>query len=126
MAGIIGILLLLTLRWGKNCLAIVISLVFLFLIIGGLVIEYVLHVTLLRWFVLFMGVMSCLYSIWDMVDDLVLRKVNESDASRFAKMCHCPAKCCGLIWCCLGFICLCGAVIGGLFAFCFTNNSEIP
>ena len=29
--------------------------------------------------------MSSLYSVWDICDDLILRKVNESDASVFAK-----------------------------------------
>ncbi|KAI3627851.1 hypothetical protein CBS14141_001852 [Malassezia furfur] len=40
----------------------------------------------LRYFVLFIGVMNCLYSVWDICDDLVFRKVNESDATAFAKL----------------------------------------
>lgn len=33
--------------------------------------------------------MSALYSVWDIFDDLVSRKVNESDASKFAEICRC-------------------------------------
>ncbi|KAH9935811.1 peptidase M50B-like-domain-containing protein [Amylocystis lapponica] len=43
----------------------------------------------LRYFVLFIGVMSCLYVLWDIVDDTVARKVNSSDASAFADICGC-------------------------------------
>ena len=50
-------------------------------------------------------VMSCTYSIWDMIDDLVMRKVNDSDASKFAEISRyrtsiffgskrCPHSCC--------------------------------
>ena len=54
-------------------------------------------------------VMSCTYSIWDIIDDLVMRKVNDSDATKFAKISrydchaliqhafasrHCPNNCC--------------------------------
>lgn len=31
-------------------------------------------------------VMSCTYSIWDIIDDLVMRKVNDSDATKFAEI----------------------------------------
>ncbi|CAG8753837.1 8134_t:CDS:2, partial [Racocetra persica] len=76
----------------------------------------------LRYFVLFVGVMSCLYSLWDILDDLVVRKVNESDASQFAKLCRCcPAQCWGVIWLFISFIFLGAAVILGIFAF---HNNE--
>jgi hypothetical protein len=56
--------------------------------------------------VLFIGVMSCMYALWDVVgkchplvesvhinfqcaDDTITRKVNSSDASQFAKICGC-------------------------------------
>ena len=55
---------------------------------------------------LFIGVMSCMYALWDVVgkydplvqhtlyfntcaDDTIARKVNTSDASQFAKICGC-------------------------------------
>ena len=61
----------------------------------------------LRFLVLFIGVMSCLYVIWDVIgmllfssrsqilthkrisDDTIARKVNSSDASAFAHICGC-------------------------------------
>ncbi|KAK0442858.1 peptidase M50B-like-domain-containing protein [Armillaria borealis] len=43
----------------------------------------------LRYFVLFIGVMSCMYVLWDVIDDTIARKVNTSDASAFAKVCGC-------------------------------------
>jgi hypothetical protein len=33
-------------------------------------------------------VMSCTYSFWDIIDDLVMRKVNDSDATKFAEICR--------------------------------------
>ena len=33
--------------------------------------------------------MSCMYTLWDIVDDTLSRKINESDASRFAELCGC-------------------------------------
>lgn len=57
----------------------------------------------LRFFILFIGVMSCLYSVWDIIDvglradcltrahtqDTLARKVNSSDASEYATMIGC-------------------------------------
>lgn len=33
--------------------------------------------------------MSCLYVVWDVIDDTIARKVNASDASAFAHVCGC-------------------------------------
>ena len=33
--------------------------------------------------------MSCLYVVWDVIDDTITRKVNASDASAFAHVCGC-------------------------------------
>lgn len=47
----------------------------------------------------FQGVMSCLYSVWDISDDLIFRKVNESDASAFARLVGCcPPQVWGVFW----------------------------
>lgn len=43
--------------------------------------------------VLFVGVMNCMYALWDIVDDTISRKVNTSDATVFAKQFGCcPAQ----------------------------------
>jgi hypothetical protein len=62
--------------------------------------------------------MSCLYSLWDIVEDLVVRKVNESDATKFAKY----TGCCipqfwGLVWLIISLIFLGAAIIAGLAVF---------
>jgi hypothetical protein len=72
----------------------------------------------LRYFVLFIGVMSCMYVLWDVVDDTIARKVNSSDASAFARICGCfPSRVWGVIWLIQAFIFFALGVIVGLVAF---------
>jgi len=72
----------------------------------------------LRYFILFIGVMSCMYVLWDVIDDTIARKVNESDASAFAKICGCfPSQVWGVIWLIQAFIFFAFGVIVGLVAF---------
>ncbi|KAH9961147.1 peptidase M50B-like-domain-containing protein [Lactifluus volemus] len=72
----------------------------------------------LRYFVLFIGVMSCLYVLWDVIDDTIARKVNGSDASAFAKICGCfPSQVWGVIWLIIAFIFFLLGVIVGIVAF---------
>lgn len=62
--------------------------------------------------------MSCCYSLWDIIEDLVFRKVNESDATRFAKLFGCcPAQGCGLIWFIISLVFLALGILAGLVAF---------
>ncbi|TFK18385.1 hypothetical protein FA15DRAFT_675325 [Coprinopsis marcescibilis] len=72
----------------------------------------------LRFFVLFIGVMSCLYCLWDIIDDTLARKVNTSDASVFAERFGCcPSKVWGFIWLVQAFIFFGVGVLVGLVAF---------
>ncbi|KAJ3530308.1 hypothetical protein NM688_g7730 [Phlebia brevispora] len=72
----------------------------------------------LRYFVLFMGVMSCLYVLWDVIDDTISRKVNGSDASSFAEVCGCcPSQVWGVIWLLIAFCFFAGGILVGLAAF---------
>ncbi|ETW85341.1 hypothetical protein HETIRDRAFT_407445 [Heterobasidion irregulare TC 32-1] len=72
----------------------------------------------LRFFVLFIGVMSCLYVLWDVIDDTIARKVNSSDASAFADICGCcPSQVWGVIWLIQAFIFFVLGIIVGLVAF---------
>jgi len=80
---VLGVCFLLTLWWGRRdwlTIATVLAAV-------GLIVAcwFIAHAEALRFVVLFVGVMSALYSVWDICDDLILRKVNESDASVFAQ-----------------------------------------
>ncbi|KAK7472487.1 hypothetical protein VKT23_000602 [Stygiomarasmius scandens] len=72
----------------------------------------------LRYLILFIGVMSDLYVIWDVIDDTIKRKVNSSDASAFAKICGCcPSQVWGVIWLIQALIFFALGIIVGLVAF---------
>ncbi|KAF9068320.1 peptidase M50B-like-domain-containing protein [Rhodocollybia butyracea] len=72
----------------------------------------------LRYLVLFIGVMSCLYCLWDIIDDTISRKVNSSDASQFAKICGCcPSQAWGVLWLFISFIFFIAGILVGLAAF---------
>lgn len=72
----------------------------------------------LRYFVLFIGVMSCLYCLWDIIDDTLARKVNTSDASVYAEMIGCcGSRVWGFIWLIQAFVFFGLGVIVGLVAF---------
>uniref|UniRef100_A0A164W2B9 Uncharacterized protein n=1 Tax=Daucus carota subsp. sativus TaxID=79200 RepID=A0A164W2B9_DAUCS len=51
---------------------------------------------ILRYIILFIGVMNSLFSVYDIYDDLISRRVNSSDAEKFAEVCPCP--CNGVGW----------------------------
>ncbi|KAG6820466.1 hypothetical protein H0H93_016761 [Arthromyces matolae] len=62
--------------------------------------------------------MSCLYVLWDVIDDTIARKVNSSDASAFAEICGCfPSRVWGVIWLIQALIFFALGVIVGLVAF---------
>eukprot|EP00999_Lentomonas_sp_LEN2_P001061 NODE_2065_length_662_cov_1.461682_g2015_i0.p1 GENE.NODE_2065_length_662_cov_1.461682_g2015_i0~~NODE_2065_length_662_cov_1.461682_g2015_i0.p1 ORF type:complete len:128 (+),score=19.09 NODE_2065_length_662_cov_1.461682_g2015_i0:207-590(+) len=92
---IIMLALLVTLFWAKNWLTRICTLLFavgigfLWWPGDGVGLQYV---------VLFLGVMSGMYSTWGIVEDLVVRKGNESDASKFSQEFCCPAQFWGIIW----------------------------
>jgi len=72
----------------------------------------------LRYLVLFIGVMSCMYVLWDVIDDTIARKVNASDASAFAKICGCfPSQVWGVIWLFIAFVFFILGVLVGIVAF---------
>ncbi|KAF9009528.1 peptidase M50B-like-domain-containing protein [Cyathus striatus] len=72
----------------------------------------------LRYFVLFIGVMSCMYVLWDVIDDTLARKIHTSDASAYADICGCcPSRVWGFIWLVQAFIFFALGVIVGLVSF---------
>lgn len=79
----------------------------------------------LRYFVLFIGVLSATYSCWDIVDDLVLRKVNESDASVFAKRYGGSSQCYGVLFGIISLASLIGGIFIGLVAFKDNGSSAV-
>jgi hypothetical protein len=66
---------------------------------------------------LFIGVMSSLYSVWDICDDLILRKVNSSDASVFAKRYGGSSQCWGVLWSLVSLIFMVAGILAALAAF---------
>ncbi|XP_076902753.1 uncharacterized protein LOC143557600 [Bidens hawaiensis] len=68
-------------------------------------------VRILRYVILFIGVMNSLFSVYDIYDDLISRRVNSSDAEKFAEICPCP--CNGVAW----------GVIWGMISFTFLSAS---
>jgi len=106
---------LLTLWWGKrNWLTILTIILAIALLVACWFIE---HAEALRFVVLFIGVMSSLYSVWDICDDLILRKVNSSDASVFAKRYGGSSQCWGVIWSIISVLVMAVGIVVGLAAF---------
>lgn len=66
---------------------------------------------------LFIGVMSALYSVWDICDDLIIRKVNTSDASVFAERYGGSSRCWGIIWSFISLAFMAVGIIAGIAAF---------
>lgn len=113
---VMAVFFLFTLWWAKrNWLSWVLilgmsGLIVLFWFVGGGV--------ALRYFVLFIGVMSCMYALWDVIDDTIARKTNSSDATAFAKICRCfPSQVWGVIWLIQAAIFFALGIIVGLVAF---------
>ncbi|ETW06703.1 hypothetical protein, variant [Aphanomyces invadans] len=99
-AGVLIFFLVLFIYYAKNAYMRWLNAGFI-VILGGLIaldrlVDGGVHA--LRFVILFMGVMSCLFSIYDIWDDLIARRINDSDASVFAKMTHTSSRCWGVIW----------------------------
>ncbi|CAN0913603.1 hypothetical protein LINGRAHAP2_LOCUS28033 [Linum grandiflorum] len=73
-------------------------------------------VKILRYVILFIGVMNSLFSVYDIYDDLISRRVHSSDAEKFAELCPCPCTGVGwgIIWGMISFIFLCASIYLGL------------
>ncbi|KAL2913833.1 hypothetical protein HK105_206712 [Polyrhizophydium stewartii] len=117
VGAVVGLAMLATLIWAKNWLTRGITVLFIGLIA---LLWWFSDGFYLRYFVLFLGVMSACYSLWDIVDDLISRRVNESDASQFSRICcgGClPPQFWGVIWLLISFLFVAAAIVGALAAF---------
>ena len=90
----------------------------------GIIIGFWFAPEALRFYVLFIGVMSSLYSVWDICDDLILRKVNSSDASQFAKRYGGSSQCWGIIWSVISCIIMAAGIVAGIAAFPQTSAQQ--
>lgn len=89
---------------------------FIIFLAGIWVLQEFTEVHILRYSILFIGVMNSLFSVYDIYDDLISRRVNSSDAEKFAEVCPCPCNgvAWGVIWGIISFTLLCGSVYLGL------------
>ncbi|KAI1500198.1 peptidase M50B-like-domain-containing protein [Biscogniauxia marginata] len=112
---VLGVCFLLTLWWGKRDWLTILTI----LLAVGLLVAcwFIVHAEALRFVVLFIGVMSSLYSVWDICDDLILRKVNSSDASVFAQRYGGSSQCWGVIWSIISVLFMAAGIIAGIAAF---------
>ncbi|KAG9245035.1 peptidase M50B-like-domain-containing protein [Calycina marina] len=112
---VLGVCFLLTLWWARRDWLTILT------VLGavGLLVAcwFIKHAEPLRFVVLFLGVMSALYSAWDICDDLILRKVNESDASVFAQRYGGSSQCWGIFWCFISIAFMAVSIVAGLAAF---------
>jgi len=111
----LGVCFLLTLWWGKRDWLTILTILLAVAFLVGC--WFINHAEALRFVVLFIGVMSSLYSVWDICDDLILRKVNSSDASVFAKRYGGSSRCWGVIWSIISLIFMAAGIVVGLAAF---------
>lgn len=105
-----------------NCLARCLCLFFLTLVIGLFVADVMLDFNFLQYLLVFFGLMNALYSVFDIFEDLIARKVAESDAYKFAETYGGHARCWGCAWCIVAFVFLALAMYFSLLAL-FTNTS---
>ncbi|GMK56655.1 hypothetical protein CspeluHIS016_0304950 [Cutaneotrichosporon spelunceum] len=116
-------LLLLTLYWARKSW--IAYATFLFTAILIVVTWLVYYSIPLRFLVLFIGVMSCLYCIWDIIDDTLARKVATSDASEFAKLIGCGnSYTWGAFWLIIAVIFFGAGLLIGLLVFKATWDEQ--
>ncbi|KAK3440466.1 hypothetical protein EUGRSUZ_B00733 [Eucalyptus grandis] len=69
----------------------------------------------LRYVIMFIGVMNSLFSVYDIYDDLISRRVHTSDAEKFAEVCPCcNGAGWGVIWGLISLLFLSAAMYLGL------------
>ncbi|KAK3115152.1 hypothetical protein LTR53_005794 [Teratosphaeriaceae sp. CCFEE 6253] len=112
---VLGVCFLLTLWWSRRDWLSIITILFAVGLLVGF--WFINHAEPLRFLVLFIGVMSSLYSVWDICDDLIFRKVNSSDASQFAKRYGGSSLCWGVIWSLVSVLFMAAGIVAGIAAF---------
>ncbi|KAG6358939.1 hypothetical protein INS49_012459 [Diaporthe citri] len=112
---VVGAAFLLIIWWGRrDYLTIGTVLAAIGLLIGC---WFIAEAEALRYVILFIGVMSSLYSAWDICDDLIFRKVNSSDATQFAKRYGGSSQCWGVVWSIISLCFMVAGILAGIAAF---------
>lgn len=81
MSFVLGIGLIMPLALVRDKLTIVLTVLYEGLIVGF---WFLGHAQALRWYCLFVGMMSSLFVVWDVADDRFFHKTNDSDATQFS------------------------------------------
>lgn len=97
-AGLLGVALLLSLLLARSLVTVLVTSFFLLLIAGFWACTILTEFNGLRFVILLVGVMSSLFSVYDIYADVLARKVHESDAAVLAKLTHTSSRCWGVIW----------------------------
>ncbi|GAB2288867.1 hypothetical protein Dimus_023175 [Dionaea muscipula] len=115
-AGCLAVALLVVLFIAKNWTLRGLCIGFILFLAVIWILEVKTEVRILRYIILFIGVMNSLFSVYDIYDDLISRRVNSSDAEKFAEICPCPCNgvAWGVIWGIISFAFLSGAMYLGL------------
>lgn len=119
---VVGAAFLLIIWWGRrDWLTIGTVLLSVGLMVGC---WFIADAEALRYFILFIGVMSSLYSAWDICDDLIFRKVNSSDASQFSKRYGGSSQCWGVVWSIISLCFMVAGIVAGIAAFPETTAEQ--
>lgn len=115
MTFVLAFFFILTLWWARRDWLVWVLLICM----AGLIVGFwfIANGAALQFLVLFIGVMSCLYSFWDICDDLIFRKVNESDASAFSRLAGGSPQFWGFLWLLLSIGFFAAGIIVGIVAF---------
>ncbi|KAK1269090.1 hypothetical protein QJS04_geneDACA017673 [Acorus gramineus] len=115
-AGCLAVALLIVLFVAKNWLLRGLCIGFIIFLAVIWVLQEYTKLKILRYIILFIGVMNSLFSIYDIYDDTISRRVNSSDAEKFAELCPCPCNGVGwgVIWGLISLMFLCGSMYLGL------------
>lgn len=72
----------------------------------------------LRWVISMIGVTASAFSIWDIIEDLVLSNQHQSDAYQFATYClYSPAIVVGMVWCIMAVLIIISSIFLGIKMF---------
>ncbi|KAK5725114.1 hypothetical protein LTR17_013227 [Elasticomyces elasticus] len=112
---VLGVCFLLTLWWSRRDWLSITTVLFAVSLLVGF--WFIAHAEPLCFLVLFIGFMSSLYSVWDICNDLIFRKVNNSDASQFAKRYGGSSQCWGVIWSIVSVFFMAAGIVVGIAAF---------
>mmetsp|Transcript_12942 Transcript_12942/g.20949 ORF Transcript_12942/g.20949 Transcript_12942/m.20949 type:complete len:175 (+) Transcript_12942:107-631(+) len=97
-AGLLTVALLVTLYLADNNTLRVLCVGFLVVLAGFWALQILTVFKGLQYLLLFVGVMNGWFSMYDIHDDLISRRVNGSDAVELAKITHTSSRCWGVIW----------------------------